>query len=284
MITLVTDRLVIRNFLASDADALYALIDQYEDSAYALYDHQWPTSLVEIVGVNEWFARGDSYLAVDIRSTSHFIGFVALDPLPGDGTQVFNLGYIFDAGFHHQGYAMEACQAVLDYAFGSLAARQVVSNTASVNRPSCQLLECLGFHKTAEAPASLRSTVEGRPIEFVGRLQLPLAAAEEADVTVVAVVGSVFEPAFVNVVDVPVMCHPAPDPVWSSGVNTPEAVVVLFVPFIVTPVKAIDAGTDRDSDPPAHAGMNVAMTAPQELCGLDVTVSVRVDPDVGFSL
>jgi [ribosomal protein S5]-alanine N-acetyltransferase len=168
MIRLLTERLVIRNFLASDAHALCALINQYEDSAYALYDHQWPTSLVEIVGITEWFARGDSYLAVGLRSTSQFIGFVALDPVSGAGAQVFNLGYIFDAGFHHHGYASEACQAVLDYAFGRLAARQVVSDTASVNRPSCLLLERLGFHKTAEALASLRSTAEGTPIEFLG--------------------------------------------------------------------------------------------------------------------
>lgn len=168
MITLQTERLVIRNFLASDADALYALINQYEDSAYALYDHRWPTSLAEIVGITEWFGRGDSYLAVILSSTSQFIGFVALDPISGDGAQVFNLGYIFDADFHHQGYASEACQVVLDYAFGQLAARQVISNTASMNLPSCCLLERLGFHKTAEAPASLRTTSEGTPIEFLG--------------------------------------------------------------------------------------------------------------------
>lgn len=168
MTTLVTERLVIRNFAASDAEVLHALINQYEASAYAAYDQPWPTSLAEIIGITEWFARGENHLAVALKTTSQFIGFIAVNPAPDEGTQVFNLGYIFDADFHHKGYATEACQAVLDHAFGRLAAQHVICGTAAENRPSCRLLERLGFHKTAEATAAFQSTADGMPIEFLG--------------------------------------------------------------------------------------------------------------------
>ena len=77
--------------MASDADALFALINQYEASAYALYDHQWPTSLPEIVGITEWFARGNSYLAVDLAQAG--VGDTVLVNSEGNGArQVLKMG------------------------------------------------------------------------------------------------------------------------------------------------------------------------------------------------
>jgi hypothetical protein len=75
----------------------------------------------------------------------------------------------------------------------------------------------------AVAPAG---SVIGYVNELVGTLQFPDPADADAPVTTVADVGSVFPPAFVNVVDVPVIFHPAPLPVSSSGVKIPFVVVL----------------------------------------------------------
>ncbi len=168
MISIKTERLVLRNFVASDSMALHAMIVQYESSEYAAYDHQWPTSSEEITGITEWFARGDHFLAVCLKETEQFIRFVALNPEPGDVGAEFNIGYIFNADHHGKGYATEACRAVLGHAFGRLQARRVVTGTAAVNRASCRLLERLGFQKTAAGTGSFKTAADGRPIEFLG--------------------------------------------------------------------------------------------------------------------
>jgi RimJ/RimL family protein N-acetyltransferase len=168
MIPLSTARLLLRNFSVADAAALHALVNQYAAGPYAAYDQPWPTSLAEVTGVTEWFAGGDSYLAVCLQERGQFIGFVALNPESPAEERAFNLGYVFDAGLHSRGYATEACQALLDHAFGQLDAQRVCSGTAAANLPSCRLLARLGFQKTAESMVSFQTAADGTPIEFLG--------------------------------------------------------------------------------------------------------------------
>lgn len=79
MTWLETDRLAIRNFRAGDWEALHETISQYQSSELADYDHQWPTSPEEFRKITQWFATGDSYLAVCPKDTGRLVGFVALN-------------------------------------------------------------------------------------------------------------------------------------------------------------------------------------------------------------
>lgn len=165
MNNLETERLVIRNFVAEDWEALLKLVVQYGASEFGAYDHQWPQSPEEIKGVTTWFAGGDSFLAVCLKDTSLFIGFVACNP---EGENVYNLGYIFNSDYHGQGYATEACRAVLSYVFEQLRATKMITGTAVVNRASCRLLEKLGFTITSEGTGSFQNEANGKPITFRG--------------------------------------------------------------------------------------------------------------------
>lgn len=147
-----TERLTLRNFVPGDWPALHEMILQYSASEYAAYDHAWPTSEEEIQKVTEWFASGDSYMAVCLRDSGRFIGFVDLNPEDGRGETTFNLGYIFNFDYHGQGYATEACQAALARAFGALGAAWVVSGTHEANLPSRRLLARLGLQPVAGRP------------------------------------------------------------------------------------------------------------------------------------
>ncbi len=167
MISIETDRLMIRNFRANDWQALHHMIVQYEVSEYAAYDEQWPTSVDEIKRVTDWFASADNFLALCLKDTSQFIGFVGLNPEEGDA---YNLGYVFDSDYHGHGYATEACTAILNRAFADFHATKVISGTAAVNRSSCRLLERLGFQKTGEKITSFKTAEDGKPIEFLGYL------------------------------------------------------------------------------------------------------------------
>jgi RimJ/RimL family protein N-acetyltransferase len=166
MTKLETERLIIRNFKADDWQDLQEMAVKYQASEYAQYDHKWPTDTEEIKDVAEWFAGGDDYLAVCLRATGKLIGFIALKSKEeADGE--YSLGYVFNPDHHGQGYATEGCQAILDYAFGSLNAERVVTGTAEANTPSCQLLRRLGMRKMGQHTASFHETPAGEPIEFV---------------------------------------------------------------------------------------------------------------------
>lgn len=168
MTAIQTDRLAIRNFDVDDWHDLREMITQYQSSEYAMYDHEWPTATEEIKRITEWFAGGDSYLAVCLKTTRKVIGFIALNREEQDDCLAFNLGYCFNADYQGKGYATEGCQAVLDHAFGQLAADKVITGTAAANQPSCRLLMRLGMRKTGESTGSLRQTPDGKPIEFAG--------------------------------------------------------------------------------------------------------------------
>jgi len=169
MVSLETERLVLRNFNSGDWEALHAMIVQYEASDYADFDQPWPTLPEAIKSVIQWFASGDQFLAVCLKETRQFLGFVAINPETDEGSSVYNLGYVFEANFHGKGFASEACRAVIAHAFLTLQAQRVVAGTAAVNLPSCRLLEKLGFQKTDESIGSLRNSPDGKPIEFLGR-------------------------------------------------------------------------------------------------------------------
>ena len=171
-----TDRLIVRNFDVDDWQDLQEIAIQYQASEYAQYDHQWPASVEGIMDATKWFAGGESYLAVCLKTTCKLIGLISLPQKEkGDGL-VFGLGYLFNFDYHGKGYATEGCRAVLKYAFAQLAADGVKTGTATANYPSRRLLRRLGLKETGRSIGSFRKTPDGRPIEFAA---LSLAISRE---------------------------------------------------------------------------------------------------------
>jgi RimJ/RimL family protein N-acetyltransferase len=163
-----TDRLLIRNFAPDDGPALLDLVRRYQSSPYAQFDHRWPMSPEEIQAVAEWFASGESSLAVCLRSSGEFIGFVSLNQETTEPGCIYNLGYVFHQAHWRHGYATEACRAVLRRAFLDLGADRVVTGTAAANAPSCRLLARLGFRQAGESTGAFQTDQDGQPITFLG--------------------------------------------------------------------------------------------------------------------
>lgn len=163
-----TPRLTLRSFEPDDWRHLQVLAMQQHASEYAVYDHEWPTSEEKLRGIATSFSADDSLLAVCLRETGTFIGLVSLNRAEGEQDVAYDLGYRFDEGYHGQGYATEACLAVMAYAFEDLGAARLTSGTAAANEASCRLLARLGFTKTGEQVGSFWKTPDGRPIEFLG--------------------------------------------------------------------------------------------------------------------
>lgn len=57
------------------------------------------------------------------------------------------LGYKFSSRFHHNGFASEAVEKLIDIAFMELNLHRITAHVQENNRPSIRLLENLGFEK-----------------------------------------------------------------------------------------------------------------------------------------
>ena len=147
MISLETDRLIIRNFAPDDWQELQELAIQYQASEWAQYDHPWPTSAPEVKGMAEWFASGDGYLAVCLKSTGKLIGLLNIHHREELEGRVHGLGYVFHPHYHGQGYATESCRAGINHVFGLLAADRILTGTHPDNKPSVALLKRLGLRE-----------------------------------------------------------------------------------------------------------------------------------------
>jgi len=145
IISLETDRLIIRSFSPDDWQDLQEMAIQYQASEWAKYEDPWPTSTEEVKGMAKWFASGDDYLSVCLKTTGKLIGLIAINRRKEQEERVHNLGYVFHPDYHGQGYATEGCRAAMDYVFGQLAADGILTGTHPANEPSVGLLKKLGL-------------------------------------------------------------------------------------------------------------------------------------------
>ncbi|MBN1139431.1 MAG: GNAT family N-acetyltransferase [Anaerolineae bacterium] len=151
MITLETDRLIIRNFTPDDWPQLQELAIAYRNSKWAQYEDPWPTSDEEVKGMATWFAGGDGYLATCLKDTGKLIGMIAIERRENVQGRVHNLGYVFHPAHHGYGYATEGCRAAMAYLFGPLAADSIYTGTNPDNEESVRLLKRLGLKEKEDA-------------------------------------------------------------------------------------------------------------------------------------
>jgi ribosomal-protein-alanine N-acetyltransferase len=158
-----TPRLHLRPLVAGDLDCLYSLI--YADAVV----RRWfasASSYEEVCRLHADKVRhnegpehgGFGYWAVLLRATGQLVGQVLLGPpepmlwieldpaspsYPLD--REVELGYVFGQAYWGQGYAAEACGAIVRYAFGTLGLHRLVNSVRRENDGSLRLLLRLGF-------------------------------------------------------------------------------------------------------------------------------------------
>ena len=150
MVTIETDRLIIRDFQPEDWRDLQELAIAYRNSDAAKYEDPWPTSEEEVKGMASWFAEGDSYLATCLKSSDKIIGLIHIGQRETEEGRVHNLGYVFHPGYQGHGYATEGCRAAMDYVFEVLGVDGILTGTHPDNEPSIRLLERLGLRGIGE--------------------------------------------------------------------------------------------------------------------------------------
>ena len=141
-----TPRLILREFVPADADALACVISDPETMRFypVPYDR---------AGVEEWIARnrrryaehGHGLWAMILKSTHELIGDCGLTIQSVDGANEVEIGYHVRRDHWGQGLATEAARSCRDYGFRRLPVTRLVSIIRTENIPSRRVAEKNGM-------------------------------------------------------------------------------------------------------------------------------------------
>jgi RimJ/RimL family protein N-acetyltransferase len=153
-----TPRLLLREYARDDLDQRAQL---FHGHAGTDADRDWLAYHLCLYECSE----GLGCLAVILKQSGEIIGEVGLEahlnPLaegrgaPSKRCVGVELSYRFGPAYWGRGYATEACQALLDYAFEHLQVERVVAATAADNARSLKLLRRLGASRFIEMPPDI---------------------------------------------------------------------------------------------------------------------------------
>jgi RimJ/RimL family protein N-acetyltransferase len=145
-VILETSRLLLREFIPQDSDALAAVLSDPVAMQYypAPFDRK---------GVEEWIERnreryqqeGYGLWAMLLRETNEVIGDCGCFLRDVDGTDDIEIGYHVRRDLWGRGYATEAAQACMHYAFTKLGVDRVISLIRPENVQSARVAEKNGL-------------------------------------------------------------------------------------------------------------------------------------------
>jgi RimJ/RimL family protein N-acetyltransferase len=144
MVTLETDRLLLRMFQQSDLNAYAAMSADPEVMRFlggkVLNRNESWRSMAQVCG--HWQLRGYGMWAVVEKASGELAGRVGcLNP---EGWPGFEIGWTLRREFWGRGYATEAARAAFDWAFDELKIPHIISLIAPANVRSIRVAERLG--------------------------------------------------------------------------------------------------------------------------------------------
>ena len=168
-----TDRLLIRRFIPDDWHDLYEYLSQEEVVKFEPYE-----TFTEDKSKQEAIRRSkdDNFWAVCLKSSGKLVGNVYLSKQDFD---TWELGYVFNANFHGNGYATEAARILMDDIFTKQNAHRVVAMCNPLNVPSWKLLERLGMRREGHLIKNIyfKKDVDNQPI-WVDTFEYGLLSSE----------------------------------------------------------------------------------------------------------
>ena len=160
MIFMETNRLILRNVAAKDAEIMH---DYRNNEICARYQRGQTKDYDGIVALVK--RRKDDVMSVDapfmaavaLKETDEMVGEIVV--MPKDGT--ISLGYTFSYKHHRKGYAFEALTALINMLHERYPEWDFISFTEPENEPSMALLKKLGYKDMGYVP-SMESQVFGK--------------------------------------------------------------------------------------------------------------------------
>ena len=155
-----TNRLILRNVVAKDADIMY---DYRNNEICARYqrgqtkDYNGIVALVERRKNDVMSVDAPFMVAVALKDTDEMVGEIVV--MPKDGT--ISLGYTFSYKHHRKGYAFESLSALINLLHEQYPEWDFISFTEPENEPSMALLKKLGYKDMGYIP-SMESRAFGK--------------------------------------------------------------------------------------------------------------------------
>lgn len=124
-----------------------------------------------------WLERGFGLWAVEVPGVAPFIGFVGLSVPRFEAafTPCVEIGWRLAADYWGQGYATEGARAAVEFGFGPLGLKEIVSFTVPANLRSRRVMEKLGMTRDPAEDFEHPLLAAGHPLRrhVLYRLQAP---------------------------------------------------------------------------------------------------------------
>ena len=141
-----TERLAIRKLTHADFETLIAIMGKPE-VMYA-WEHGFSED-----DVRSWIERqltrytkdGIGYFAVVLKESGLLIGQAGLMTTTMNENTIVEIGYIFNNTYWHNGYATEAAESLIAYAFNNLGLPAVYCSIRPENKASIRVAKRLGM-------------------------------------------------------------------------------------------------------------------------------------------
>lgn len=156
-----TSRLSIRPLCMEDWKNIQQIFADFSSSELSIYDAPLPVDEDGVQKLVTQFAESGYFFAVLLKNSGEMPGYVCFHP---DG-DTLDMGYLFHRNYHGKGYALEACNTLLDY-FEEQGVSSFSAHTAMENGASTRLLSKLGFELRSIRTFSFHKDEQGQPISF----------------------------------------------------------------------------------------------------------------------
>lgn len=148
-----TERLICRLFRDSDREPFARLNGNSTVMRYfpSTLSADQSNAMVDELGRRQE-KNGYTFWATERKEDGVFIGFVGLNKT-GDNMPfppAVEIGWRLDEPFWGKGYASEAAQGALAYAFDKLGVEEIISFTAEINEPSQKVMQRIGMTHDGE--------------------------------------------------------------------------------------------------------------------------------------
>ena len=174
-----TSSLLIRPFQEQDGQALFAYLSN--PSVYR-FEPGEPVSLEQAKALAAERSQGTDFWAVILKSTQVLAGHLYFKQIEPERLMTWELGYIFNPAYHHNGYAAESASALIQYGFEHFGIHRIVAYCNPENTASWKLLERIGMRREGcfRKKAFFRTTEDGSPLWFDAFAYAILAEEMEA--------------------------------------------------------------------------------------------------------
>lgn len=155
-VKLETERLILREIVLTDAEAMFKL--DSNPNVHAYLGNNPIKSIDEAIAYienlqNQYIQNGTGRFAVVLKKTNEFIGWAGIKFLTepeNNHVNVYEIGYRLQEEYWGKGYGSEAAKAWLDYGFSAMKIEKMYASVNKENKASKRILEKIGMQITSE--------------------------------------------------------------------------------------------------------------------------------------